>query len=206
MNSKQVCVGLLAIMMLAGVAVYSTRVIAQDAADTAVPTAPRVAVCDVALAFEQYNRAKDLGRQMETRQSEMAAEDERRVAAITRANGNLEALAVQSPEYQRAQDEYQRLVLEHQVWRQFEQARLVREHRLLTEQMYSEILRVIEEYARENGLDLVLYRDIVDLQSETTAELQLKMTQRKVLYNSSAMDITDAVIRRLNAQYASSGR
>ena len=82
-----------------------------------------------------------------------------------------------------------------------EQSKATREHQGLTEAMYREILDVIQTVAKEQGDTLVLYRDDIDLKSDSITELLSKITRRKVLYSDPGMDITDLVLARLNERY-----
>ena len=174
------------------------KVTAQEAAPA---TGTRVAVCDIATVFNNYTRAKDLTTELENKRRGLAEEDQRRNTVLETLQGNLDNLNPGSEAYESKLSELEKQALELKIWREYEEKKLLRGHRNLTEQMYREIVQVVEEQGVALGYELVLYRDNLDLRSATTPELLSKIAQRKVLYNAPGIDITDAVLARLNQKY-----
>lgn len=165
----------------------------------------KTAVCNIAQVFENYKRAKDLTADFEKRRVALGEEDARRQRAIESLHLQLDALALGSKAYEAKLSEIEEATLSREVWRKLEEGKLVREHLALTQEMYSDILRLIETVAKERGYELVLYRDELDLASSNRSELLSKIALRKVLYSSDAIDITDAVLKRLDSLYESRG-
>ncbi len=60
---------------------------------------------------------------------------------------------------------------------------------------------VVADYAREHGIHLVLKKQDMDLVGPDSVEQSLQMATTEVLYADPALDISDAVIETLNAEY-----
>lgn len=175
------------------------------AAPPAAGSAGTVAVCDVVVVFNEYQRAKDLTLKLNERRDALRAENEKRGKAIDVLRTELEGLKSGSKEYEQRLNEVQRLTIERTAWLQFQETLIMRDHQRLTREMYEQILKMIQTVAEQNGFLIVLQRDKESLESQTTQELVQKIASRKVLYNHASVDITDPVLARLNDQYRLSG-
>jgi Skp family chaperone for outer membrane proteins len=196
--------GWIALTVLAGLAAVAALGLAQTrpgAAGGAPRLATRVAVCDVAAVFNKYDKATDLTDRFNARRDKIKAEDDARGKEISDLEAKLKPLQEGSAIFEETFAKLQKLDVDRQAWRKTQESTVVREHRMLTEQMYEEIAKVIADLAKEQGFDLVIYRDNVDLASQTTSELLAKIAQRKVLYNDPSLDLTQAVLERANAAY-----
>jgi Skp family chaperone for outer membrane proteins len=198
MKSTHVLV--IGIVAVAAVAAIWGRTDAQAPRRAVAPVA-RVAVCDVGAVFNAYERRNDLNALFEGKRKQAKAEDDRRLARIKQIEKVLGSLNPGTKQHEDQLREMQKLSLSRQVWRQFQEKQFAREHRLLMEQLYREVLDAIAATARQKGYDVVFYRDSVEVTSATTSELLNKIAQRKCLYNNPAIDLTAAVIQRLNRNY-----
>lgn len=66
--------------------------------------------------------------------------------------------------------------------------------------VYRAIVDAVVAYAKEKNLALVVKSDAGELTPESLSELKLVIQTRQVLYANPALDITDAIIQRMNAQ------
>ena len=189
---------LLVIATLVGGALLLGRSFAQSAAPG---SEARVAVCDVVKVFNSYDRAEDLTAQLNERRNGIKAEAERRSKAIQAIQMEMEGLVTGSTEYEQRFNDIQRLTIDRAAWLKFEEARALRDHHRLTREMYEEIVEVIGKTARQRGVDIVLYRMSAGLQSENTPQLLQEIERRKVLYAADRVDLTDAIMKRLNDSY-----
>jgi len=169
------------------------------------PANATVAVCDVVVVFNEYQRAKDLTLRLNERRDALRAENEKRGKAIDVLRTELEGLKAGSKEYEQRLNEVQRLTIERTAWLQFQESLIMRDHQRLTREMYEQILRMIQTVGEQQGFLVVIQRDKESLESQSTQELIQKIASRKVLYNHSSVDITDSVLARLNDQYRLSG-
>jgi Skp family chaperone for outer membrane proteins len=73
--------------------------------------------------------------------------------------------------------------------------------RRYVQQVFEDIQRHIRMTAERDGFDLVLKREEPSITGDTGRRLSLKLNVKSVLYASKRLDITDRVIRSLNAEY-----
>ena len=191
-------------LVVTGVAASVALYVASSQAQSSTRPAPvtaRVAVCDVGLVFSKYLRREELTAQFNERRKATAAENDKQAQALEQMQKAIEQLKEGTKDFDARVAEFEQASIRYKNWREYQEALFVREHRKLTEEMYKEVLEAIAAVAKENGYDMVLYRDNVDLSSGTTTELLTKMTQRKCLYVDPALDITDMTTDRVNREY-----
>jgi Skp family chaperone for outer membrane proteins len=76
---------------------------------------------------------------------------------------------------------------------------------LRTKGLYKKINDAVAEYARVNGIGLVLIADNAEMEKIQTPEvLQALVSTRKVLYYDGSYDITAAVLTKMNTEFARS--
>jgi len=189
---------LIAVVLLTGVLLWK-RSSAQDR--PGAPATSRVAVCDIVQVFNNYTRATDLTAAMNKRRDSLKAENEKRGQAIEALRLELEGLVVGSKKYEAQFSEMQRLTIERDAWMRFQEAMVMRDHHRLTRDMYEEIIKTIGEVAKQRGIDIVLYYPRADIQSNNTKQLLQQIQARKVLFAADGVDLTDAVLMRLNENY-----
>ncbi len=197
---KSTHVLLVAMVLLAAVAIFWGRSDAQAPPRPVAPVA-RVAVCDVGVLFNGYKRRQALETLFENKRKQAKAADDAKAAQIDKLKKVLESLNANTNLYEQKLREMQKLALERQVWQQLQEQQFVREHRMLMQDLYAEILAAVADTARKTGYDLVIYRDSVEVKSKTTAELLNKIAQRKCLYNNPAIDLTRPVLDLLNKRF-----
>jgi len=182
------------ILILAALAVCLGRVTADEAAtDAAFPTA----VCSMPKVFQEYVQTQDMLSRLNALNRELQAEQDSRTAAIKERQAGLDALVRGSEAHAKLAESVEKQEIELRIWQETQQARLRRQHRLMTEGMYKQITTVTGEIAAERGIQVVLNRTEMELSTNAAQQL----LQPHVLYASEATDITDEVIRRLNEQY-----
>lgn len=189
---------------VAAAALIGLQTVRGDRAEAQVGQAApaRVAVCNISLIFDEYDRAADLGVEFQTRTQQLLTEDQERQAQIETMRAELDSMFAPGSEAYEAQlEQIQTAMVEREVWRRVSEGRMMRERAALMQEMYDEAIAMVRTIAQEQGLDLVLYRDEVDLASESYAELLTKITQRKVLFSAEQLDITATVLSRLDQQY-----
>lgn len=81
------------------------------------------------------------------------------------------------------------------------EAEMARHQNESVRSFFRRLTDVVSEYARENGIHLVLKKQALDLAGPESIEQNLQIATAEVLYADAALDITDAVVERLNAAY-----
>jgi Skp family chaperone for outer membrane proteins len=165
----------------------------------AMPAATKVAVCDIVKLFSNYERHKDLKQKFADRERANKLEDERRTKQIDSIDKELQGLLAGSKEYEARLAELTRLGIERETWIKYEKARDVRERMRAVEEMHKEILATVAAVAKEQGVQVVFSSD--ESPFDQTADIYRQVEARKALYVDPSIDLTDAVLARLNDAY-----
>jgi Skp family chaperone for outer membrane proteins len=80
----------------------------------------------------------------------------------------------------------------------YEQQVGVREQTMI-EGLYKDILKVVDEIAKEKGLSLVFEKSEPELPAASASDLMRTIDTNKLLYSGDGLDISDEVIARLDA-------
>ncbi len=164
---------------------------------TATPTAGPVAVCDVAQAFGRYKKAEDQAMGLNAMLQELEAQRKTRKADLDAMDAELKELSPTSPAFDQTLETLELKVAELKVWQEVQQVRVQSRQRRASSVMYAEVVAAVEAVAVERGFQIVVSQSPEGAKA-SSAEL---ITGHKVLYHSAEVDITDAVVHRLNAQY-----
>jgi len=87
-----------------------------------------------------------------------------------------------------------------EAMQQFNRQQRALMERRWTEELYSGILRITNELAKDKGLDLVLERAELEFPMPSTEEFVTILNTHKVLYSGGCVDISDEVTARLDAE------
>ena len=166
----------------------------------AAPAAVRTAVCDLVKTYTNYQRAKDLRIKVEESRRNFKSEDELRAKKIDSLTAELKELNPSSKEYETRLNELAKLTIERETLQKFEDARNMREFYRMSEEIYDEVRKAAGDVAREKRFHLVVTSDDTPPRDDK-ADLFDRMERKKVLYNDPSLDITDAIVAKLNEQY-----
>ncbi len=86
-----------------------------------------------------------------------------------------------------------------QAQQEFYKQYLALKEQKITEEIYTDILRITGEIAKEKGLDWVFEKSEPEIPALTPTELELSMGMHKLLYGGGCVDITEEVITRLDS-------
>lgn len=180
--------------------VMLTDTLAQRAPSALV--AARVAVCDMPALSANYNRAKDIKAAMAKRGEAAEAESQARKAKINQLREGLSMLEAGTPAYQKQLNQLDDLIAEYDAWvkKQSRQAGRIQEWGMRA--VYEDIRQAIADVARAKGAHIVMSYENDPPKAKDLQELMLRIQSTEVLFNDGTNDITEDVLKRLNAQYA----
>jgi len=161
----------------------------------------KVACLDVGKIFNEYQRQKDLTEEMHVFEGEMQSEIGGRRGRIDSLQATLDAMSLDDPMLVKRQREMLQLQYDYKNWRDLMQADMAREVGLWTRKIYSEIMDATEQLAQREGYDIVLYKSPAELIGFDPEAVRDQIRSRKLLYANPTVDITQAVLDRLNADY-----
>jgi len=84
---------------------------------------------------------------------------------------------------------------------QFEQ-QIGQSYTSATRALFGKVSAVVADYAREHGIDLVLKKQTVDLSAPESLGQNIMLATTEVIYAEPGLDISQAVVERLNAEYS----
>ena len=196
---KKLMVGLAGAVVLLAAFSYS------PSARTETPArAAKIGVVDLKKCFDgaRYVRIKDAGREytaftdeLRTRYEQIKnkADAQQEVAKMARDAGYDDF-------YAREMEKYLLLKYQAEMISELNKRKAVARYREMQLEIYNGIRAVVDEYAKENGYDLVLKIDEPKLKEGSIESVQRRINHRPVLFHSSALDITDKIIEQLNAE------
>lgn len=169
--------------------------------------AGRTVTVDLVVVFNEFQRQKDLGEEMKSKQEALQKENDRRRAQIDADQAFLDTkIDVNDPTFATRARDLLRAQIEYKNWFDLVQADLARETGVWTIRVYEEILAGIEDYATKEGIDLVLYTDEFKANTYVVEQVREQIRGRKVLYANKSNDITQQIIQRLNEAYRAKPR
>lgn len=149
--------------------------------------------CSQQAAFRADNQAKAQSLQAEQQNRQQ------QIAAITTA---LDPLQPRSDAWNKKREELQQKTLEMQVWVQMQEQNNQLEQARQFAEIYVAANEAAASIAQSAGYDIVLQGgDLPDLLRLNIQQLQTVVQTRKVLYSSDQVDITNAVLQRVNAEF-----
>jgi Skp family chaperone for outer membrane proteins len=163
---------------------------------------PKIGVVNIAKVFANYKKTQDLERDLRaTRDQKQQVADEKR-NEIVKVRDSIALLEIGTDERKKLEEEFQKKQVEFQTFQRVTTESLSGKRRDVTEKLYSEIVKAIADLGKEQNFDVIIKVEDTSLSSETLDELLFKINQRNVVYAAPKLDITDAVLNRLNKGYS----
>lgn len=166
-----------------------------------------IAVLDLVRVFNECAQIKDLNEMIGRQKDEVTKEASQRKEVIDNKQVELSAFQPGKPDYETRRKELTRLNVEANVWLKMQEDDLERQKFEWTRIIYERAIVTSGELAKEQGFDVVLQR--VEFKpteiDQTVQTLRRLLQDRVVIYNVPEIDLTDVVIRRLDAQYSATG-
>jgi len=172
------------------------------------PVAGPVGVVDVIRVFDECDQIKDLNQILREANETFQKEAEARKKVLAQKETELAAFAPDSPDYPPRRREFTRLSIEYNVWLQQTRGELARDHFNWTRIVYEECCKAVADIARERSMSVVLQKRPFKpeaIEDEDPDKVRQMIHGRNVVWNEDALDITDAVITRMNSRYREHG-
>jgi len=194
---------LISLSVLAG-----TRLaLAQSGASPATASGS-VGVVDIIKVFEDCDQIKDLNQLLKEANESYQKESEARKKVLAQKETELAAFAPDSPDYPPRRREFTRLSIEYNVWLQQSRADLAREHFNWTRVVYDECCKAVADVAASRGMSMVLQkRDFKPeaIPDDDVDKVRQMIHARNVVWSADGLDITDAVVKKMNERYRERG-
>ncbi|WP_428387769.1 OmpH family outer membrane protein [Mucisphaera sp.] len=191
------------LMLTAAAAILtSTFYTAVTAQSGMTQRATTVAVVDIQRVFNASEQKGDIDANMTQKGAALREEAQGYQERIAGMRNQLDLYEVGSENHRSRVQEIQQAQFEAESWLKWEQAKLQMEQARFIKTLYNEAIDAIEDVSEANGIDMVFFRDgqLPDgFESPQQASAQIQ--QRKLIWASNDVDITDAVISRMNLNY-----
>ena len=182
-------------------------VVAALVAAAAFPDRPaRVAGIDVGRAFASLDEEKAMEASIKAVGERMVAEKDRLSRQLQDLNAELESYKPGSAPYNETLQKVEAAVGAMRAQDQFGQLKLEAEKASAMRELYARIRAAVDAVAKESSIDYVIVNDsMIPIEPAGLQATQQQLNNRRVLFASPEMDITDAVIARANADFKAKG-
>lgn len=209
-HANRILLCCVACLALAGWAVQS-RGHNQPAANPDAPpsAAPPccVAVIDFVRIFNECDQIKDLNDVLRKQEVDVQTEAKQRQKVIEDKQIELSAFKPGTPDYQSRRKDLIRLGTEANIWLKVAEQDLEAQKFDWTKVVYESATRAVADLSRERGYQIVLqYKEFSpDDTDQTLATIRRMIQDRAVVHADPSIDVTNEIIKRLNAEYAAAG-
>lgn len=166
-----------------------------------------VATLDMVRIFSECAQIKALNEQIRRRTEEITKEAQMRREVIEGKQEELTAFLPGTADYEDRRRALMKLNVDANVWFKMEEEAIEQDRFHWTRVIYQQAASAAGKVAKERGYDVVLQRmDFKPFEIEQRVQTLRRMIQERiVVYNVPEVDITDLVVRRLDAAYQAAG-
>ncbi|KHE92837.1 MAG: OmpH family outer membrane protein [Candidatus Scalindua rubra] len=161
----------------------------------------KIGVVDINEVFDKYNRRVDIDQQLKNTEAEFKKEIEDKKKVMIDLNEETQLLDLGSESRSSNMVILEKKNVELEGYAKFAEGQLTKKYKNAFEVIYEEIIEEVDSFGKEGNYSVIIKKEKPNLQSDQLSDLQFKIGIRTVLYNSSAIDITQAVTDRMNARY-----
>jgi|GEM_PF-3548104 len=193
-------------LIAALVLVFTPRVWSQEPGDEPDPeekpkTGMKIGFADIKKIIDEYKRTQTLEEKIDREREKKSDEIQKKKTKLDEIKDELKMLAKGSLVFFKKTKEGRRLEMEINLME--DELKIDLQRRLLwaTKQIYEDISMKIEDFAREKGYMVIFKVEKGEIESESKAELILKINSRSVLYYDPSLDVSQEIIDRLNRDF-----
>lgn len=160
------------------------------------------AVVDLKRVYDSLREKITVESELKTREQVFEAEREKRETKVKDLQETLKGVALGTPEYIKVQDQLEQALGAHRIWITIEAGKINRDRANWIKKIYTKMMDSIDQVASVKGYDLVLFKiPPIDFAEVAAGEVAGKIATRKVLWSVDELDLTDAVIQRMNTAF-----
>jgi len=167
----------------------------------------RIAVVDLSRLFQEYKRAREFRDELITLLRSYSNKLKSLRRRVAQNRNELKDYAIGTAEFLAKQEELRERVNELRALEQEAAAARNSKWVILLKDTYADIDAAVQEYARERKIDLVIKQQSIGEYEEATLKkmtrdsMAIEISQRTILFATDQLDITDAILERLNETY-----
>lgn len=189
------------------VAIAQTSPSGDAPATSSPPGAHPIAVVDLVRIFNECAQIQDLNQLMKEQTDEFAKEAAQRRKVIEDKQTELGAFRPGSDDFAIRRKDLVRLNIDANVWLKVSEQAMDQDKFDWTRIIYENVVKTVEDISKERGYDVVLNRSEFrpDEIEQSVQTLRRLIQDRTVVHSAPEIDITDMVIRKLDATYKAAG-
>ncbi len=181
--------------------------LASPTAVRAAAAAPseRIAVANVSRIFNEMQETKDLKEQLETRRQDLNNQEKEKRGAIKEMDDHLHNIKPDSPQYKEDIEKLDKAMADLESWGKVVRLQAERDQKVTMKSLFEKIKAAVSDIARQQGFDVVLADqggEFPNLEQVNFDQLRAYINQQSVLFAAKGVDISDAALTLLDANYA----
>ncbi|MCP4254533.1 MAG: OmpH family outer membrane protein [Candidatus Scalindua sp.] len=161
----------------------------------------KIGVVDINEVFDKYAKRVDLDQQLKDTEAEFKKEIEGKKKIMIDLNEETQLLDLGSESRNANIEILEKKNVELEGYAKFAESQLTKKYKNAFEVIYEEIIKEVDSFGKDGNYSAIIKKEKPNLQSNQLSDLQFKIGIRTVLYNSSSIDITQAITERMNARY-----
>ena len=158
----------------------------------------RIGVVNVTKILENCKKNQQWQEKAEADRAKMQAEFQEMRTDLEALQARVKVLKQGSADYYSLMNEYEekRAIMEGR--NAFYETKYTQEMQMWMETLYKDFLQVVDQVAKDKGLDLVLGQETLDVPAPTLRDFMLSVKTKKILFAHADLDITDEVLTALD--------
>jgi Skp family chaperone for outer membrane proteins len=161
----------------------------------------KVGVVDINEIFDKYSKRTDLDQELKDTEAGFKKEIEDKKKEMIDLNEETQLLDLGSESRNTNIAILEKKNVELEGYAKYAESQLTKKYKNAFEVIYEEIIDEVNSFGKEENYSVIIKKEKPNLQSNQLSDLQFKIGIRTVLYNSSSIDITQAITDRINASY-----
>ncbi|MBX3356247.1 MAG: OmpH family outer membrane protein [Phycisphaeraceae bacterium] len=186
-----------------GVVITALLVLGALLAFRSVNSPTTVAVVDLEAIYDNLNEHKDAEARLSAMVDELASELQKREQEVKMVQLELQAFSPQGQGFVETQAKVEAAIGRFRAYQEFAKIKTERESERLLKETYDRVKLACAAIAREQGIQLVLLDDATPQFAPTDPRpMMQQISARRSLFVDPSIDITKAVIERMNRDFA----
>lgn len=185
------------IIVVIALIIFFSSIGSQTIADAS--SGSKIGVVNIRKIFLECKKNANYREQANKEQEDAIAELQQMSNEIKAIEAALEAIKQGTPDYLERMQELAQKRASLPVQQSYYEQLFAKKDMEWTQQLYKDLLSIVDTVAQEKGLEMVFESDEPEFPIEQAEDLMLTIRTHKVLYKGGCINLTDEVMKRLDA-------
>ncbi len=190
--SKQICVLLVVVIVALGAYQHGQL----NAVSSVSPA--KIGIVNVTKVLENCQKHKQWQEKMQAEQTQMRDQFKKMREELEALQANLKLRTPGTEEFLNLRQELNEKTAMMEAKDESYRARVEMQMQSWTESLYQELLKVVDQVAKDKGLDVILADELLDFPAPSLRDFMLSIKTKKILYHNANFDLTDDVLAALD--------